>query len=76
MITSNGDVDPFIVDLDGSSGAVLSVKSVGGPSRDEAHRVASTTDSLVFGGSFSSSISILNQTYMSMGMLARTVLPR
>jgi hypothetical protein len=69
QLTSNGDIDPFVVDLDGSNGAVNQVKSVGGPSRDEAHDVASTTDSLVFAGSFSNSITVLNQTFTSMSGL-------
>lgn len=68
-ITSNGDTDPFVIDVDGSTGAVVSVKSVGGISRDEAHGVASTADSLVFAGSFANSITVLGQTYTSMGGL-------
>ncbi len=68
-LTSNGDYDPFVIDLDGSNGAITSVKSVGGVSRDEAHDVASSADSLVFAGSFASSITVLNQTYTSMGGL-------
>ena len=68
-LTSNGDFDPFVIDLDGSNGAVLAVKSVGGSSRDEAHDVASSIESLVFAGSFASSIVVLGQTYTSMGML-------
>jgi hypothetical protein len=30
-LTSNGDYDPYVVDIDGSTGAITSVKSVGGP---------------------------------------------
>ena len=68
-LTSNGDVDPFVIDLDGTTGAISAVKSAGGPGRDEAHAVASTADSIVFAGSFSSSIVILGQTFTSMGGL-------
>lgn len=67
MLTTNEDYDPFAVDVDGSNGAVLSVKSVGGTGRDEAHDVASSTDSLMFAGSFGGSINILGTTYTAMG---------
>ncbi len=68
-LTSNGSADPFVIDLDGNTGAISSVMSAGGPGRDEAHDIASTADSLVFAGSFSSSIVILGQTFTSMGGL-------
>ncbi len=66
-VTSNGDIDPFLVDLDGLTGVISSVKSAGGPSRDEAHDVVSTSDSLVFAGSFTGSIVVLGTTYTTMG---------
>jgi len=68
-LTSNGDFDPFVIDLDGASLVGLSVKSVGGVSRDEAYDVASTSTTLLFAGSFASSITVIGQTYTSMGFL-------
>ena len=68
MITSNGGFDPFLVEMD-SGGSITAAKSAGGPSRDEAHDVVSTDDSLIFGGSFNSSINVFNQTFTSLGGL-------
>ena len=68
-VNSNGDFDPFVVDIDGSTGAVTNVRSLGGTNRDEAHGVASTAETLVFAGSFGISIDVLNQTFTSMGGL-------
>lgn len=66
-LTSNGDIDPFVVEVDGASGDITSVKSVGGASRDEAHAVVTTGDSLVFAGSFGGSIVMLGDTYTAIG---------
>jgi hypothetical protein len=62
-LPSTGDIDPFVVDLDGTTGAVVAVKSVGGTNRDEANDVASSAESLVFAGAFSANITILGQQF-------------
>jgi hypothetical protein len=57
--------DPFVVDLDATSGAVLSVRSVGGAQIDD---IATSSQSLVIGGSFDKTITVLNQKLTSDGL--------
>lgn len=58
--------DPFVVDLDGTSGAVLSVRSVGGA---QINDVATSLGSLAVVGSFDSSITVLNQKLTGEGLV-------
>lgn len=68
-LTSNGatNYDPYAVDIDGSTGAITSVRTIGGSSNDDVLDVVSTAESVVFGGSFADSMEVLQQTFTSMG---------
>ncbi len=68
-VTSNGDFDVFVADLDSSSGAVLGVRVMGGGSRDTLLGIDNQLDHTITAGSFSDSISILGNSYDSAGSL-------
>lgn len=57
--------DPFVVDLDGTSGSVLSVRTVAGANVND---MATSAESLVLGGSFDMPITVLDQQLISTGL--------
>jgi hypothetical protein len=63
-LTGSPVSDHFVVDLDASSGAALSVRSVTGTRISD---IASSSESLVMGGTFGVPITILGQQFTSTG---------
>lgn len=68
-VSSNGDADAFVADLDPSNGSVLGVRAVGGGSRDTLLDIDNQADHALISGSFSNMISILGGDYTSAGLL-------
>lgn len=63
LTSSNDSTDPVILDIDGATGAIVTSRAVGGTGSDVAYDLASSTDSIVFGGSFQQAVSVAGQNF-------------
>lgn len=63
LTSSNDSTDPVILDIDGATGAIVAARAVGGTGTDVAYDLASSSDSIVFGGAFGQTVSVAGQNF-------------